>query len=117
MTQVLFDNVTDPYEPVNNRIRKFFRNGSNFTNTVSLSSASDKGGFNLSFANMDSKGIVPNNSFNRKTINLGYSYELSKKLSFSGNINYSHEYNKNPPNIANQDNSIPTALYLSLIHI
>lgn len=111
MTQVLFDNVTVPYEPVYNRIRKFFRNGSNFTNTVSLSSASDKGGFNLSFANMDSKGIVPNNSFNRKTINLGYSYELSKKLSFSGNINYSHEYNKNPPNIANQDNSIPTAIY------
>nr|WP_229600140.1 SusC/RagA family TonB-linked outer membrane protein [Runella sp. SP2] len=111
MTQVLFDNVTVPYVPVYNRIRKFFRNGSNFTNTVSLSSASDKGGFNLSFANMDSKGIVPNNSFNRKTINLGYSYELSKKLSFSGNINYSNEYNKNPPNIANQDNSIPTALY------
>lgn len=111
MTQVLFDNVTVPYVPVYNRIRKFFRNGSNFTNTVSLSSASEKGGFNLSFANMDSKGIVPNNSFNRKTINLGYSYELSKKLSFSGNINYSHEYNKNPPNIANQDNSIPTALF------
>lgn len=111
MTQVLFDNVTVPYVPVYNHIRKFFRNGSNFTNTVSLSSASEKGGFNLSFANMDSKGIVPNNSFNRKTINLGYSYELSKKLSFSGNINYSHEYNKNPPNIANQDNSIPTALF------
>ena len=111
MTQVLFDNVTVPYVPVYNRIRKFFRNGSNFTNTVSLSSASEKGGFNLSFANMDSKGIVPNNSFNRKTINLGYSYELSKKLSFSGNINYSHEYNKNPPNITNQHNSIPTALF------
>jgi TonB-linked SusC/RagA family outer membrane protein len=111
MTQVLFDNVTVPYEPVYNRIRKFFRNGSNFTNTVSLSSASDKGGFNLSFANMDSKGIVPNNSFNRKTINLGFAYDLSKKLSFSGNVNYSNEYNKNPPNIANQDNSIPTALF------
>ena len=111
MTQVLFDGVTVPYEPVYNRIRKFFRNGSNFTNTVSLSSASDKGGFNLSFANLDSKGIVSNNSFNRKTINLGFAYDLSKKLSFSGNVNYSNEYNKNPPNIANQDNSIPTAIY------
>ncbi|MFN3380160.1 MAG: outer membrane beta-barrel protein, partial [Runella zeae] len=111
MTQVLFDGVTVPYEPVYNRIRKFFRNGSNFTNTVSLSSASDKGGFNLSFANLDSKGIVPNNSFNRKTINLGFAYDLSKKLSFSGNVNYSNEYNKNPPNIANQDNSIPTTIY------
>ncbi|TDB61863.1 SusC/RagA family TonB-linked outer membrane protein [Arundinibacter roseus] len=111
MTQVLFDGVTVPYEPVYDRIRTFFRNGINFNNTVSLSSASEKGGFNLSLANMDNKGIVPNNSFNRKTINLGFSYDLSKKLSVSGNINYSNEVNKNPPVIAEQDNSIPTSIY------
>lgn len=110
MTQVLFDGVTVPYEPQYNRIRKFYRDGSNFTNTISLSSANDKGGFNLSFANMDNKGIVSNNTFNRKTINLGFAYDLSNKLSVSGNINYSNEYNKNPPNIANQDNSIPTSV-------
>jgi len=89
----------------------FFANGTNLTNTVSISSNSDNGGFNLSISNMDNKGIVSNNSFNRKTINLGFSYDLTKKLSVSGNINYSNEYNKNPPNIANQDNSIPTAIY------
>ncbi|WP_435357435.1 SusC/RagA family TonB-linked outer membrane protein [Emticicia sp. SJ17W-69] len=110
MTQVLFDGVSVPYVPVYNRIRKFYRNGSNFTNTISLSSNSEKGGFNLSFANMDNKGVVPNNTFNRKTINMGFAYDLSKKLSFSGNVNYSNEYNRNPPNIANQDNSIPTAI-------
>ena len=56
-------------------------------------------------------GIVPNNTFNRKTINLGFSYNLSEKLSFQGNANYSIEKNINPPNIANQDNSIPTVIY------
>lgn len=111
MTQVLFDGVTVPYVPVRDRIRTFFRDGQNFTNTISLSSSGEKGGMNLSFSNMDNKGIVPNNTFNRKTINLGFSYDLSSKLSFAGNINYSNEFNKNPPNIANQDNSIPTALY------
>src|SRR5690606_22448344 len=60
MTQVLFDGVTVPYEPVYDRIRKFYRNGTNFSNTVSVSSNSEKGGFNLSFANMDNKGLVPN---------------------------------------------------------
>jgi TonB-linked SusC/RagA family outer membrane protein len=110
MTQVLFDGVTVPYEPVYDRIRNFYRNGTNFNNTISISSNSDKGGFNLSLANMDNKGIVPNNSFNRKTINLGFSYDLSKRLSVTGNINYSNEYNKNPPVIAEQDNSIPTSL-------
>jgi len=111
MTQVLFDNVTVPYIPVYNRVSKFFKPGSNLTNTISLSSANEKGGFNLSLANMDNQGIVSNNKFNRKTVNLGLSYDLSSKLSITSNVNYSKEYNKNPPNIANQDNSIPTAVY------
>lgn len=110
ITQVLFDGVTVPYQPVYNRIRTFYRDGSNFSNTISLNSANTNGGFNLSFSNTDNKGIVPNNTFNRKTINLGFAYDLSKKISFAGNVNYSNEVNKNPPNIANQDNSIPTAV-------
>jgi TonB-linked SusC/RagA family outer membrane protein len=109
MTQKLYD-VEVPYVAQPSHIGKFYRNGSNFTNTISLSSGGEKGGFNMSIANMDSKGIVPNNTFNRKTINLGFAYELSKKISFAGNMNYSNEYNKNPPNIANQDNSIPTTI-------
>ncbi len=111
MTQVLFDGVTLPYEPVRNRIRDFFRNGQNLTNTLSLASGGDKGGFNLSLANLSSNGITPNNTFKRRTVNFGFSYELSKKLSFSGNVNYSNEENRNPPVVAEQDNSIPTALY------
>jgi TonB-linked SusC/RagA family outer membrane protein len=111
MRQVLFDGLDLPYEPQRNIIDKFYRNGQNMTNTITLSTNGEKGGMNLSFSNMESKGIVPNNSFNRKTINLGFQHELSKKFSFRGNINYSFEENKNPPNIANQDNSIPTSIY------
>jgi TonB-linked SusC/RagA family outer membrane protein len=111
MTQVLFDGVSVPYAPVYDRINKFFVKGMNLTNTVSIASNSDNGGFNMSISNMDNNGIVSNNTFNRKTINLGFAYDLSSKLSVAGNVNYSNEYNKNPPNIANQDNSIPTAVY------
>lgn len=111
MTQVLFDGVSVPYAPVYDRINKFFVKGMNLTNTVSIASNSDNGGFNMSISNMDNNGIVSNNTFNRKTINFGFAYDLSSKLSVAGNINYSNEYNKNPPNIANQDNSIPTAVY------
>lgn len=111
MTQVLFDNVTVPYEPVYDRIKKFFRTGSNFANTLTLSSGNDKGGFNLSFNNSENQGIISNNTFNRKILNLGFAYDLSSKLTFSGSANYSKEKNKNPPNIANQDNSIPTSVY------
>jgi TonB-linked SusC/RagA family outer membrane protein len=111
MTQVLFDNVTVPYVPQRDIIRNFFRNGQNINHSVSLTSANDKGSMFLSLSNLDSRGIVPNNKFNRKTINFGFNYILSKNISFSGNLNYSNEYNQNPPNIGNQDNTIPVALY------
>jgi TonB-linked SusC/RagA family outer membrane protein len=110
MTQILYNNLTVPYELQPSRIKNFYRQGSNFSNTVSLESSNEKGGFHLSLNNTDNLGIMPNNSLNRKVLNIGYNYTLSKAFSFSGTINYSREYNKNPPNIANQDNSIPTTL-------
>ena len=111
MRQVLFNGLDVPYEPQYDRIDKFFRHGQNMTNTVSFSAGNERGGMNLSLANMESKGIVPNNTYNRKTINFGFGYDLSEKLSLVGTFNYSNEYNKNPPNVAQQDNTIPVALY------
>ncbi|MEQ9442644.1 MAG: SusC/RagA family TonB-linked outer membrane protein [Cyclobacteriaceae bacterium] len=111
MTQILFDGIEVPYAPVYDRVDKFFRNGQNLTNTISLASGGEKGSFNLSLSNLNSTGIVPNNSYNRKTVNLGFDYSLSERLNVSGNINYSNEYNKNPPNVAQQDNTIPVSLY------
>ena len=111
MTQVLFNALTVPYEPQHDILTKFYRHGQNITNTISLAAGGEKGGLNLSLGNLDSKGITPNNTFKRKTINLGFAYDLSDKLSFAGNMNYANEEIKNPPNIANQDNSIPTALF------
>ncbi|MFD2572866.1 SusC/RagA family TonB-linked outer membrane protein [Spirosoma soli] len=111
MTQVLFGGLTVPYQPVRNRINTFYRDGSTWTNSIAVSSGTEKGGFNLSLSNLDNKGITRNNSYNRKTINLGFSYNLSPRLTVTGTINYSNEYNKNPPQIAQQDNSTPTVIY------
>jgi TonB-linked SusC/RagA family outer membrane protein len=109
-TQILFNNLTVPYQPQGKRIPKFFRHGQNVANTVAFETGGDKGGLRLSLNNTDNRGIMPNNTFNRKSMNLGFSYNLSEQLTLSGNVNYSREINKNPPNIANQDNSIPTTL-------
>ncbi|MGN6803872.1 MAG: SusC/RagA family TonB-linked outer membrane protein, partial [Ginsengibacter sp.] len=111
MTQVLFDSVVVPYVPQRHIIEKFFRHGQNLTNTVTLETGGEKGGLHLSLGDLNSNGIMPNNSFDRKTMNLGFICNLNSKFSFSGNVNYSNEVNKNPPNIANQDNSIPTSIY------
>ncbi|WP_315821490.1 SusC/RagA family TonB-linked outer membrane protein [Paraflavitalea speifideaquila] len=109
-TQVLFNNLTVPYLPQGSRTRAFYRHGQNIANTIAFESSNGKGGLRLSLNNTENKGIMPNNSFNRKTMNLGFSYDLTERFTMAGNVNYSREINKNPPNITNQDNSIPTTL-------
>ncbi|HEU5164645.1 MAG TPA: TonB-dependent receptor plug domain-containing protein, partial [Chitinophagaceae bacterium] len=109
-TDTLFNTPGIPYEPQGSRIKEFYRNGQNISNTVAFDATGEKGGLHMSLNNTDNTGIMPNNSLNRKTINLGFNYNLSEKFNFFGNVNYSKELNKNPPNIANQDNSIPTTL-------
>jgi len=110
MTHILFNNLTVPYVAQGSRIKEFYRNGSNFSNTVSMESLGEKGGLHLSVNKTDNLGITPNNEFHRYIANLGFNYNLSEKFSFGGNINYSNEKIENPPNIANQDNSIPTTI-------
>ncbi|GAB3995097.1 SusC/RagA family TonB-linked outer membrane protein [Spirosoma daeguense] len=105
MTQTLFDGIQAPYEPQRNQITKYYQKGQTWTNTISLSSGGEFGGFNLSISNLDNRLILPGSSYNRKTINLGFTQTLAKKLTVSGNVNYSNEFRKNPPNIAEQDYS------------
>jgi len=111
MRQVLFDGEDWPYAPVFNRYDKFYRKGTNLTNTVTLSNGNENGSFRLSMSNSENQGILSNNVFNKKTINLGFSQNINKALSVQGNVNYSNEYNKNPPQVNTQDMAIPTVIY------
>lgn len=111
LTQILFDNESWPYEPVFNRVRKFYRVGTNFTNTITVSNNGQNGGFSLSLGNTDNRGIMENNTFNRKVINLGFSQNITSKLTASGNINYSLEQNRNPPQANTQDLTVSTVIF------
>ncbi|MEM9142727.1 MAG: SusC/RagA family TonB-linked outer membrane protein, partial [Bacteroidota bacterium] len=111
MTQILFDGIEVPYVPQFDRIRKFYRDGLDVTNSVGISGGGENGGFNLSLSNLSSEGITPNNEFRRRTVNLGLNYDLTEKFNVTASVNYSNEQNTNPPNVAQQDNTIPVALY------
>ena len=45
MTQILFDNVEVPYQPVRHQITDYYRTGSTFTNTITMASGGENGGF------------------------------------------------------------------------
>jgi len=109
MTHILFDGLEVPYEPQPNKIRDYYRNGSSFSNTVTISTGGDNGGMSLSLSNLSSNAILPGSEYQRRTANFGFT-QKSGRLSVSGNINYSNEDRTNPPNIAEQDFS-PVVIY------
>lgn len=108
---IQFDGVERPYAPVKGRINKFYENGYTFSNTVSISAGGAKGSTFLSFSNLDNKGIVPENEYNRRSVNLGLNYMLSPKLTITSNVNYSNENIKNPPQVGPQGLNANAALY------
>lgn len=108
-TQILFDGLTVPYTAQPNKIRDYYRNGSQWSNTLSIASGGENGGFNLSLSNMNADAILPGSSYDRRTVNFGFTQKTSK-FSISGNINYSDENRKNPPNTSEQDFS-PVVIY------
>ncbi|HZG23604.1 MAG TPA: SusC/RagA family TonB-linked outer membrane protein, partial [Chitinophagaceae bacterium] len=110
MTQILFDGVEVPYTPQRNQISQYYRKGNNLTNTITLSSGGEFGGFNISLSNMTSTAILPTSDFNRKNVNIGFTTTMAKKLTVTGTLSYSHEKRNNPPNIGEQDYS-PVVIY------
>lgn len=99
---VQFDGQLRPYTPEKNRLKKFFRTGNSFTNTVAFSGGNAKGNFRASFSNLSSRGITPGNGYYRKVFNVGANQNLSDQLSLQVNMNYTNEDNLNPPQVGVQ---------------
>ncbi|MFA6087552.1 SusC/RagA family TonB-linked outer membrane protein [Mucilaginibacter sp.] len=108
---IQFDGSTHPYSPFKDRIKQFYRTGTNFSNSIALSGGNDNGSFRLSFDNMDANAIMPNSDYHKKIFNLGLNYKFTPKLSVQLNANYSNEFNHNPPQIGIQDMNANTTIY------
>ncbi len=80
-----------PFSPNPDNVKNFFETGQTYNNNVSISGGSDKASFRASITNLSRSLIIPNTKQVRNYINLGGSYELSKKLTFSTNINVINE--------------------------
>lgn len=99
---VNFDGEMRPYSAYPNQLFDFLQTGTNFTNTIGLSGGGANGSFRASFSNTDAKGIHPGNEYKKRILNVGINHNITKKLKFQLNINYSNEENINPPSIGTQ---------------
>lgn len=79
-------------------VDEFFETGTTWNNSVSISGGTEKVRSYFSFANSNSQGMVPNNSYNRNTFSFRQNYNLlNNKLKLDFSINYVYAKNKNRP--------------------
>lgn len=104
-----FDGVLRPYALVRNNIENFFRTGSTFTNTISLTNATDNTAFRLSVSDLRNNDIVPQSYMNRNTVNFSSSSKFGKKFSLDAKVMYMREDVNNRPALADDPGNIGNA--------
>ena len=93
---VAFDGIERPYVAQKNNIDHFYENATTFINTIALSGGSEKTSYRFSISDTDTKGVVPNNSFNRRIFSLNLNSTIGERLDIEGLVqfNRSKSYNR-----------------------
>jgi len=94
---VAADGLNHPYLAQKDNLKHFYQTGTTFTNTVALSGGNEAILYRLSLSDLNAKGILPTNKYNRKTANLNISATLSKRLRIESVVQYNLETGNNRP--------------------
>ena len=84
-----------PYVAQPENWKAFYQDGNFVNNNISLSGASDKFNYRLSYSNNSSKGMLPNNGLNRNAFDIKIGGDLNKVFSTEIGINYANTITKN----------------------
>ncbi|WP_367915759.1 SusC/RagA family TonB-linked outer membrane protein [Leadbetterella sp. DM7] len=76
--------------PQEDNSRDFFETGVIVNNSITVNHATEKMLFKLTYGNNYTNGLIPGSSLAKNTINLNSTYDISKKLELSANINYTN---------------------------
>ncbi len=95
------DNPTMMYIHLRNKGRDnskdFYRTGTTFNNSISLSGGTEKIKTYFSYANSHANGMIDKNSYNRNTLAFRQSYKLWDRLDIDASINYVQTVTRNRP--------------------
>ncbi|MGF1670988.1 MAG: carboxypeptidase-like regulatory domain-containing protein, partial [Balneolaceae bacterium] len=88
--------VSDTSDPLINNFREFFRTGTNFSNSFSVSGGNEQTTYFTSFSQVREEGVVPNTDWERFTFRLSGSQVVSDNFNISGSISYSNSGGTRP---------------------
>jgi len=107
------DGQQHPYSLAGDNFHQFYRTGTSWTNTVSVSGGGEKGVYRLSLSNLDNKSILRSSGLARRTATFTTSYDLTKKLSFNLSANYIDQEDTNRPQLSDAPMNANNILFLS----
>lgn len=85
-----------PFNPQPNNIKDFYETGSTLNNGITLSGGGAGHNFRISFNDTRIQGVEPNTWLRRNNLGLSASFDLTKKLVFSSNINLAYNKGQRP---------------------
>lgn len=80
-----------------NDLDDFYRTGTTFNNSISLSGGTEKIKTYFSYANSHANGMIQNNNYNRNTLAFRQSYKLWDRLDLEASLNYVQTVTRNRP--------------------
>lgn len=96
-----FQGVDVLYQPYENNVRDFFRQGFGTTTSINASKSTEKVSFNTNFGHTDEDGYVPGNNYTRTNFGIGGAVKLSNKFRINASFNFSQSDFTTPPISAN----------------
>lgn len=110
---IQFDGNQYAYSAQKDNMTNFYRTGSSFTNTISVSKGGENGSVRLSVSNLGNNSIVPNSGLDRRTVNLSVDQKITSKLSVNAMANYIDEQSKNRPQLSDGPLNSNNGLFLA----
>ena len=88
---VAVDGQHHAYTAKKHNLQNFYQTGSTFTNSIAFSGGNEKTTYRLSAADLKGNGILPNTTYDRKTLNLALNGRLTDKVSIDALAQYNLE--------------------------
>ncbi len=87
-TRMSFGPRFTPGQPVYDNLANFYRKGYTYQNFLNMSGGSEKATFFVSASNLQQTGVTPQSKYDKSTVRLSGTAEISPKLSVSGSAQY-----------------------------
>ena len=87
-TRVSFGPRFTPGQPVYDNLANFYRKGYTYQNFLNMSGGSEKATFFVSASNLQQSGVTPQSKYDKSTVRLSGTAEISSRLSVSGSAQY-----------------------------